>query len=146
MNTKFVLLAKRAFSHILEDMNSKNFRLLRTIRETSEFQLPTPPPPHKSSLKSVPELYMHLRLQFSGYMPLLQYMCCQMYISLKNIREFQKDFLKEKHLGFSKNLCWSYRQLIVDSVFNWLREPRRGQKYNSKIEYFDSRDLVLKYL
>ena len=73
-------------------------------------------------------------------------MCCQMYISLKNIREFQKDFLKEKHLGVSKNLCWSYRQLIVDSVFNWLREPRRSQKYNSKIEYFDSRDLVLKYL
>ena len=44
MNTKFVLLAKKEFSHILEDMNSKTFHLLRTIRETSECHLPTPPP------------------------------------------------------------------------------------------------------
>ena len=81
MNTKFFLLAKRALSHILEDMNSKTFRLLRTIREASECQLPTPPP--KSSLESVSELYMHLHLQFSGYMTLLQYMCFQMCSSLK---------------------------------------------------------------
>ena len=92
MNRKFVLLAKRAFSHILEDMNSKTFCLLRIIGETSECQLPTPSP--KSSLKSVSKLYMHLFLQFSGYMTLLQYMCFQMCISLKNIREFQKSFLK----------------------------------------------------
>ena len=103
MSTKFDLLAKRAFSHILEDMNSKTFRLLRTISETSDCQLPTPSP--KSSLKSVSELYMQLRLQFSGYMTLLQYMYFQMCISLKNIREFQTDFLKGKHLGFPKDLC-----------------------------------------
>ena len=46
MNTKFALLAKRAFSHFLEDVNSETFRVLRTIRETSEFQLPTLPPNH----------------------------------------------------------------------------------------------------
>ena len=32
---KFVLLAKRALSNLLEDMNSKTFRLLRTIRQTT---------------------------------------------------------------------------------------------------------------
>ena len=105
MNTKFVLLAKRTFSHILEDMNSKAFRLLRSIRETPEFQLPTSP--LKSSLKSVSELYMHLCLQFSGYMILLQYMCFQMCISLKNI-----------HLGLCKNLRLKYRKLIAELLSN----------------------------
>ena len=59
MNTKFFQLAEKAFPHIPEDMNSKTFRLLHTIRETSECQLPTPP---KLSLKSVSELRMQLCL------------------------------------------------------------------------------------
>ena len=45
-------------------------------------------------------------------------MCYQMCINLKDIREFQKDFLKGKHLDLSKNLCKRYRQLITDLVFN----------------------------
>ena len=81
MDTKFVLLPKRALSHILEDMNSKTFRLLRTSKETSECQTTYTSP--KSSFKSASELYMHLCLPYSGYMTLLQYMCFQMCISLK---------------------------------------------------------------
>ena len=45
-------------------------------------------------------------------------MCFQICISLNNIKEFQKDFLKGKHLGLSKNLSLRYRQLIADFLFN----------------------------
>ena len=47
-------------------------------------------------------------------------------------KRVQKDLLKGKHLGLSKNLWYKYKQLIGELVLNqnlsWLREPRGKSK------------------
>ena len=89
-------LPKRAFPHILEDMNSQTFRLLHTFRETSKCQLPTPP--SKSYLKSVSEPYMHLCLQFSGYMTLLQLHVFSYVHQFEKYKRVPKRLSQRKHL------------------------------------------------
>ena len=67
MNTKFVLLTTVVFRHSrrcnLRDLSPSPYHSVNFRMSTTYIR--------KSSLKSVSELYMHLCLQFSGYMTLL---------------------------------------------------------------------------
>ena len=71
MNTRFVLLAKTAFSDTLEDVNSKIFYLLVSFGKLQNFNYVHPLPRKRSSVKSIPWFYMHFYMHFSVYMTLL---------------------------------------------------------------------------
>ena len=110
---------------------------------------------------------MHICLQFSHCMTSLLYMCVHMFSSLENTRESQKTSSKEKNLGLSKrNIfllerpnffplrksfgtllyltlnCLYTDNLVLNQQLQFGSESHEeNQKLNTKIKYFDSRDL-----